>query len=302
MNSIIHQLQAEALDPKIKVSDLLRKAKVVAVKLELKDFLTWIEKELNGYDAKSNDALPLYRVVGGETKAWNPYHGWVPVLFSDPKSQNALSERGVVQPIGELDDIIQSKRDGSLQMNFDAEAKNIIGKAVDFQTDFKFMLEYSAVAGILDAVRNTVLDWSLKLEKEGVIGKGVAFSKTEIEKAKSPQAIYNINHIEHFAGTMGAVGAGANVHVTQLNADTKEKLQGLLEQIKKYAPNIDIDESKRPELTKNISELDAEVKSGSISPSKTKFLLGSIASILEGAAGNVAAAGIILAIQKIVGV
>lgn len=301
MDSIIHQLQAEALDPKVGVSDLLRKAKVVAVKLDLKDFLIWIENELNGYITKIQEELPSYRMVSGETKGWNPYRGWIPVLFTDVKSQLLLSNRGVSQPIGELDDIMKSSGEGLLMMDFNPEAKNAILKAIDSQTDIKFMLGRNSVAGILDAVRNTILDWSLKLEKEGILGEGFSFSQTEREKARDPGTVYKIDYIENFAGTMGTIGGSANVQITQINSDSKEELQELLRQIRKYAPDIKLEESKRSELIKHLDKLEMEVKSKYIEPSKTKVLLSSIKNIFESAAGNVVAQGIILGIQKFIG-
>lgn len=301
MDSIIRQLQTEALDPKIGISELLRKAKVVAVKLDLKDFLMWIENELNGYTTKIQGELPPYRMVSGETKGWNPYRGWIPVLFTDIESQRLLSSRGVSQPIGELDDIMKSPGEGSLMMDFNPEAKNAIMKAIGSQTDIKFMLGRNSVAGILDAVKNTILDWSLKLEKEGILGEGLSFSQTEQEKAKDPGTVYKIDHIENFAGTMGTIGGSAKVQITQINSGSKEELQKLLQQIRKYASEVKIDEAKRPELLANLDKLDVEVKSEHIEPSKIKSLLSSVKNIFEGAAGSVVAQGIILGIQKFIG-
>lgn len=272
MDSIIRQLQAEALDSQVGVSDLLRKAKVVAVKLDLKDFLIWIENELNGYTTKIQEELPSYRMVSGETKGWNPYHGWVPVLFEDVESQRLLSRRGVSQPIGELDDIMKSPGKDPLFMDFNPEAKNAIMKGVGVHTDIKFMLGRNSVAGILDAVRNTILDWSLKLEKEGILGEGLSFSQIEREKAQDPGVVYKIGNIETFAGTIGTVGGSAKVQITQINSDSKRELQDLIQQIRKHAPDVDIEESKQSELSKSLNELDSEVKSEHMEPSKIKTL------------------------------
>jgi AbiTii len=49
------------------VTDVLRKAPVVARKLSVKDFEIWIEKELNGYKEMAD--LPSYRRVMGEVEA-----------------------------------------------------------------------------------------------------------------------------------------------------------------------------------------------------------------------------------------
>jgi hypothetical protein len=47
MSSVIVELQREALDRNVHVSDLLRKALVVARNLALTEFQSWIELELN---------------------------------------------------------------------------------------------------------------------------------------------------------------------------------------------------------------------------------------------------------------
>ena len=43
MSSLVEELQRDALDSKIYVSDLLRKSLVVATKLNLADFSKWVE-------------------------------------------------------------------------------------------------------------------------------------------------------------------------------------------------------------------------------------------------------------------
>jgi hypothetical protein len=49
MASLVLELQREALNSTIPVTDLLRKALVVATELSIKEFQAWIEYELNGY-------------------------------------------------------------------------------------------------------------------------------------------------------------------------------------------------------------------------------------------------------------
>ena len=48
MDSLVLELQRECLAPGVSVTDLLRKALVVARKLGVKDLQSWIENELNG--------------------------------------------------------------------------------------------------------------------------------------------------------------------------------------------------------------------------------------------------------------
>jgi len=300
--SIIQQLQHEALNSEISVSDLLRKAKVIAVKLDLKEFLGWIEKELNGYEeVKTQEELPVYRILVGQTKAWNPFHGWLPIFFEDLKIANLLSKRGVGQPIGELDGIAKSKLEGPLFIDFSQENKRQIIKAIGHTTDVKFMVSKNAVVGILDAVRNIILDWSLKLEKEGILGKELSFSQEECEKVHKSPITYNIGRIEKFAGTIGSISGNAKVNIHQVNAESKEELQNLIDQIKKYAPQIGLENGVQKDIEDNLIELDAEIKLEKPRESRVKNLLSSIKTILKGATGNVVAQGIIIGIEKFIG-
>ena len=247
MSSIIQELQIEATNTNNSVSDLLRKAKIVAVKLDLKDFSTWIEEELNGYGVSSRKDFPKYRIVKGEPKAWNPYHGWQPIVFGDAKAGDIMSERSVTQAIGELDDLAKTDS-GTFEIHYDTETKNKLMKAIGFQTDIKFMIGRGAVTGILDAVRNSILDWALKLEKAGVVGEGISFSKEDKQKAKTADVTYSIGHIENFAGALGNVSDNAVVTVHQINTESKEELKKLIAQINKYTPEINLSSEQKKEI------------------------------------------------------
>src|SRR4051794_29643027 len=92
LNSIVLELQRDALDPNAKVSDLLRKAMVVARKLRINELEGWLKFEVNGYPEDHTD-FPAYRFMEGQVKALNPYRGWIPVVFEDPKLARSCSRR-----------------------------------------------------------------------------------------------------------------------------------------------------------------------------------------------------------------
>lgn len=104
MASVVIQLQQEALNADVPVSELLRKALVVARKLGQRDFQKWIEGELNGY-AGGKDA-PVYREVRGQVRGWNPYRGWIPLIFEDAALGEKLSRRKSSQSITELEHLV----------------------------------------------------------------------------------------------------------------------------------------------------------------------------------------------------
>ena len=80
---LVLQLQAEAVDPNVPVSKLLRLAKLIATKLDQKDALVWIDKELDGYMDGVTKDVPEYRMIGGQPKGYNPYHGWQTIQFEE---------------------------------------------------------------------------------------------------------------------------------------------------------------------------------------------------------------------------
>lgn len=301
MTSFIEQLQAGATDNTFSVAELLRKAKIAAVKLDLNEFLEWIEKELNGYS--STDEVPSYRSVSGEVKGWNPYHGWQPVVFGNPETQKLLSERKVGQPVGGLQDLLEGKGgNGSYFMAFPAEIEKKLRDGFDIQPpNIKLHIDRSQVSGILDAVRNVVLDWSLKLEKEGITGEGLSFSLSEKEKAQKVQTVYHIEKIDNLLGNIGPVSEGGTINIKQINNENSEELKKLNEQISKYVNELGLKEEKKGELRTIADDMKTELAQEEIKPTRIKELLISVRNILEGAAGNVIAQGILVSIAKFIG-
>lgn len=298
--SIIQQLQEEAINPRISVSDLLRKSKLVAVKLDLKDFLDWIEKELNGYRIEPGRELPAYRFVAGELKAWNPYHGWQPIVFEDPEDAKLASRRGIPSPIGELDNIVKSKEGGDILIGLSPEGEQMICNAIGIFTSIRFKTNKSSIVGIIEAVRNIVLDWSLRLEQEGILGEGLSFSKEEHEKAGGSSLVH-IENIESFAGYIGNASNVGNIKISQVNMNSKAELRDFINQTKRYISQIDLGENDIKQVKRKLDELESEINLDKPKQSKIKDLLISIKDILKQAAGNLVAHGIIQGIDKFIG-
>ena len=97
---------------------MLRKALVVAAKLDVPELRTLCEHELGGY---GESQAPEYRKIEGQVKVHNPYHGWQPVLIANPDYARRVSERYVNQSIGELEDLLGRESDGMLQMPYSPE-------------------------------------------------------------------------------------------------------------------------------------------------------------------------------------
>ncbi len=176
MSSLVLELQSDALNSSVSTLDVLRKALVVARKLGIEKFQKWIELELEGYD---DSPLPKYRSTRGQLRAWNPYHGWHPIRTDSQDLQEVYSkvcDCSISQPISELIFLANSESD-ELQMQLPFQAESFLVSTV--RTSVKISISKVSVQGIVEAVRDIILQWALQLEEDGVTGEGMTFSKEE---------------------------------------------------------------------------------------------------------------------------
>ena len=128
MASIVIELQKKALDGDIPLSDLLRKALVVARKLKIKEFDDWISKELEGYS--DNSEIPDYREMVGVVEGWNPTRGWQPIFFQTTKDERKITKRKLGHRIAELESLLTGQTDNSngFHMPFNPEEQRVLCK------------------------------------------------------------------------------------------------------------------------------------------------------------------------------
>jgi hypothetical protein len=285
MASAITQLQQDALDGKVRVSDLLRKALVVARKLELHEFQEWIEKELRGY-GDSSDAPP-YREVTGQVMARNPYRGWVHVGFDRQSDREFFSHRKCGQSIAELESLVEGSREGGFHMPFPRDVSlNFSG--INLQTNVSLFTSRSALVGIIDTVRTIVLNWSLKLEEEGVLGEALSFSASEREAAhRNPQ------HITNFYGPVQSAqvqqGVGHAVQVSVVGSPDPAGVRSFIAALRAEVSALGLGENAQAEVEAQARTIEAQLDSPTPKPSILREGLHSIRAVLEGAAGGVAA-------------
>ncbi len=141
----------------------------------------------------------------------NWYGGWLPVNFADAPTEKLLSKRKLFLPISQIQALTKEHADGSgIGLPFPPGALKQLGignKMAAVEVDA------TALIGVVDSVRTAVLNWSLQLEKQGILGQGMTFSEREKESAKN--IIYNI---ENFTGVFGDVSAdtiviGKNIEI-----------------------------------------------------------------------------------------
>ena len=283
MNSIVMELQRDALDDDVSVSSLLRKALFVSKKLNLQEFQTWIESEINGY--KTQGETPDYRFAHGELKGYNPYHGWVPVILQDPDQAEKLSRRGNGQSIAELEKtIIDSKNVGPLYMPLPESWQRQLCAGFGYETRISLFVSPTAITRVLETVRTIILNWSLNLEEQGIMGENLSFTKEE--KNNASQTIQNVNN---FYGNIQSnqIAQGNENSFKSVNTQNNlDELSKFLNELKSHIENISLSEDNLSEIKSDISTLNAQIESSNPKNGIINESLSSIKTILEGAAGS----------------
>ena len=288
MASIVIELQKEALKGYISLTDLLRKALVVARKLKIKEFEGWISKELGGYSDKSE--IPDYRRIVGVVEAWHPDRGWLPVQFPNTESKKKLSKRSLGSSIAELENLLAGETDyrTGLQIPFSPELHQKIRRAIGFQTEITLSISDASVAGVLDTVRNIILNWALKLEEDGVLGEGMTF--TDSEKNEAGKHSYNVNHFYGpVTNSQIQQGSSQSEQSFKVEGISVDKIAEFIESLRKEVSNLEIEEDLNRELSVDVATVQAQISSPNPKDNIVRECLSSIGRILEGAGGGTAA-------------
>jgi hypothetical protein len=297
MASLVEELQRDALDSRVRLSDLLRKAKAIAVKLDLPELERWVANELNGY--QSGDDLPDYRRIIGHVEGFNPYHGWRTVNFDDTETEQIFTKRYINSRVAELEGLA-ARGDRQLHVPLSAEAQQQLRHATGFDFEFRTAISANEVVGILGAIRDATHDWSLKLEKSGVRGEGMSFSEDERKRAHETPAVYNIGTIGMFTGNMGSSGSGTfSVEGNTINPTSKAAIESLVRRIRDDEAQMGLEPESARELHQALDGLQAEVKAPQPSAKRIGGLLASVRGIAEKAAGSLVAQGILYEIGKL---
>ena len=216
MNSIVVDLQDEILSSDCDIVQILRRAHVIAVKLGLKEFDQWISYELNGYP--NLDVCPDYRKVSGTLKALDPYLDWIPVVVPDSKIEKMICEKKMPNSISEIITLCENAPNGLLSP-FSGGQVELLNYMFNPPLPTRYALHTStaSVMDIIEKVKNTILEWTLKLEEEGVLGEGMRFSDKEKQTAMAlPQTVNNYYGATNVinAPSKGMQIVSGNEHVT----------------------------------------------------------------------------------------
>ncbi|WP_152540909.1 hypothetical protein [Luteimonas huabeiensis] len=295
MESLVLELQRDALDKNVSTTDLLRKALVVARKLNVTDTVEWITNELNGYP--SGVEVPDYRKIRGELKVFNPYHGWQPLFFADTKQADLLCVRATSQSISELEQIVSGDSDMAY-VKFPKDLEKSLMERMEVPLEPAVLIAKTRIHGLLDRVRNSVLEWALQLEEKGVVGEGMSFTKEE--KMQAGNLTFNVSSIGNLIGSMTGSQIQQNTRDSSQTFQSPldlDALSKLVSQLRKELQTAEIAPDGKTQVAADLSCVETQLRAPKPNHAVIRESLQSARSILEGVVSSTVFQGLLQALS-----
>lgn len=284
MDSLVLELQREALNGNVTIAELVRKTYALARKLQLHDLAEWANNELNGY--LDEEATPEYRKVYGHLRAFNPSRGYIPVLAPELKG---IENRIMPIPIAEIEELFNGHKKNiiyTLVPEFQMKLMKLSGKSYEISIH----VPKSEFGKIIDYIRNNILEWTLTLEEKGVIGENMTFNEREKERAN--EAVSITNNIGVMVNSQLQQSSNNSTQNLSAGEFKIESLKDIVEQGRELLGQI-TDNDTKAELQAELLVLEAQTSSPKPKKNTIKESLQTIRSIAEGVTGSLIATGIV---------
>jgi AbiTii len=170
--TLLRDIQDAAVSSNAPLSDLLRRCRILGTRLKSTEFTEWVDRELNGYPSREN--LPAYRVTptvsvgyfsgpGGRQASNIP----IPSFRLPEPLRETWSNIYLDGPIRGYEDLIGNSNEVVFQCPWPGDliamiAPNIL--AGMYLVSAHQSLSRLAIIGLLDSVRNRVLNFALDIE------------------------------------------------------------------------------------------------------------------------------------------
>jgi hypothetical protein len=295
MKSIVQELQIEAMSSSSNISDLLRKSLVVARKLKIKEFENWVNRELNGYKCSMKE-VPEYREIVGSLQYLNVFHGWYPAVIQDEKTAELVRKSKAFQSITELENLVKSESE-YLVLQLPQGQQNILSELFNEPTQFRLSFGKSQAQRMIDTVRTIILEWSLKLEEDGIMGEGLSFSKEEKQEASKHD--YTVNNFYGNASGIQIQQHTEKSTQTMINELDWDKVSNFISTLRQNIDQIGLQEDAQQIVEAEIATLSTQIESGQPKSTVINQSLKTVRNVLEGVTGSLIASGLLHELAKL---
>lgn len=300
---LILQIQQAAIDSTSSGTDVLRKTKVACTKLDLAEFGSWVDLELNGYADAPADALPNYRKLRGFPEAHTSFRRHQPIIFQSAKMEETCSVAYVGLSMPEIEESLRFHNNtGFFEFAYAPAQSALLRQWLNAEAaTFSIKLGASQLANIPSTVRNIILDWTMDMEKQGILGADLLFSEQERTKsgAATAKTVTNI-HIEQ----VGAFVQNAKNSVVQGGVNSTINLPGvhqLLKQVEELLPGADLPKSVKENTETALAELKHAAEASTPDRGRLRSALQRLQRVVAPAGEHLLRIGVDAAVTRIFG-
>jgi hypothetical protein len=210
--TLLQQIQTEAVGNDVDLAVILRKCRVLAQRLKNEEFKQWVVAELDGY--QEEQPVPEYRVVTNV-----PCYGTLFGTFQRQVRNFQIPKHRIPEPLWKplfdvkftegvagLEDMVSRATKGELHIMWPASICAAVGRniVVDYNlVEAWKMVPIGVVVGILDTIKNRILNFVLEIEAESPnAGEPIA-------PPIPPQKVHQIFHT-HIVGDVGNMAVGSH--------------------------------------------------------------------------------------------
>jgi len=179
-------------------------------------------------------------------------------------------------------------------MKFSKRSEQQIMKVIGFPIEPALMVSQTQVAGIVDKVRNSVLEWALKLEEQGISGEGMSFSREEKEQANT--VTFNVRNLIGTIQDSQVQQDTSKSHQTYNKTLDFNTVRALMAELSARIEQLQLRPETKTELETEIKCINSQLDSPNPKAEVIRECLRSTRSIVEGATGSALFQGIVTAI------
>ncbi len=286
--SLLREIQHDIASGDVDVATLLRKCKILAARLGSDQFAQWVERELNGYP--ESQSTPEYRRLAITYYAsfyglgWKVPQAAVPLQVVPEKHRDSFSTIEFRDGIAKAESLAERNKRVSVER---PELTFLIqGKMYPELQCHRVWGELSSIEfeQLVSAVKNRILDFSLKIEAENP-DAGEALPHTHLVPPEKLQPIVQ----NTFYGTVGAITQHSEHFSQNVNIGiSTDDMRRLVKDLSDHLNELNLDDRQRQRVELQIATLRAEIV-GEADPAIVKQAARTLRNITEGAIGSLLA-------------
>ena len=275
--NLLDDIRSELVNESASLANTLRKAKILASDIGLPEFRQWVEFELNGYG--DWESVPEYRRVrpinlGTLTGSFQRMDKNVVLpTFNLPEGVKDFAENMIFfDGVGELEaQVLRAPLYKKWPQEYLIAAREVTGWSGGMVLmDVKQPIPAHTILGILDQVKNKLLDFVLGLQENNITPENVR------DQTVIPEAVKKIFNVTIY-GNQNTVASGENV-----NQMIKTVQKGDTDSLLNFFRGLNLDDDDVREIAEAVS-VEPNATDGRFGPRVRNWLGGMMEKMTSGA-------------------